>query len=134
MICLDADVYVKGSPALFRKLGITKTIPPATWVKLPATGGLNSLTKLAAETARILTTRGKVTKGGTTAVEGEPALELKTEGQLYKGRLYIKTTGEPYPLKVEKHGRETATYTFTKWNATTAPTRPTKTISAGARR
>ena len=56
-------------------------------------------------------------------------IELKTEGKLYKGRLYIKTTGEPYPLRLEKTGRETSHATFTNWNQTPAPTAPTNTTT-----
>ena len=130
MIRTGADTYVKGPPAVYRRLRITKTIPGGTWVKLPATSQAGAVLGLASETARVLSTSGKVSKGNTTTIAGEPALELNTEGKLYKGTLYIKTTGEPYPVKLEKHGRETGAYTFTNWNNTPPPTTPTKTTTS----
>ena len=125
------DLYVKGQQRLYTRLGIKKTVPPDTWVKLPARNGLRAFTELGGEAARIIASSGQVTKGTTMILEGQPAIELRTQGKLYKGRLYVKATGEPYPIKIEKHGRETATFTFTGWNNTAAPTAPTKTISAG---
>jgi hypothetical protein len=131
VIKIGGTVYFKGSPALYRRLEI-KPPPAGTWIKAPATGNvapLAALTNLAGEATRIISTSGKITKGATTTIEGQPALELKTEGKLYKGRLYIKTTGEPYPLKLEKTGRETSHTTFTNWNNTPPPTAPTNTTT-----
>ena len=126
MLRTGQDTFIKGPPAVYKRFGITKTIPAGTWVKLPATGQAGAVLDLASETARILSTSGNVSKGTTTTIAGEPALQLNTEGKLYKGTLYVKTTGQPYPIKLEKHGRETGTYTFTSWNNTPAPTAPTK--------
>ena len=122
--------YLKGTSSLYTQLGITKQIPNDTWVKLPAQNSLAALTDIRGETARILSTSGNVTKGATTTVEGQPALELKTEGKLYKGRLYIKTTGQPYPIKLEKQGRETAQITFTGWDQPATINAPTSTTSS----
>jgi hypothetical protein len=124
-------VYVKGSPALYQRLEI-KAPPAGTWIKAPASGKLSQLaafTDLGGEASRIISTSGKIAKGATTTIEGQPAIELRTEGKLYKGRLYIKTTGEPYPLKLEKTGRETSHTTLTNWNNTPPPTPPTNTTT-----
>ncbi len=80
----------------------------------------------------MLSTSGNITKGASTTLAGQPVIELKTEGKLYKGRLYVKTTGEPYPVRLEKHGRETSLITFSAWNDTAPPVAPTKTTSAGS--
>ncbi len=124
------SVYLKGNPAFYRRLGV-KPPPAGTWLKGSASGRLRetaAFTDLTTQATRILSTNGTITKGATTTVEGEPAIELKTEGKLYKGRLYVKTSGEPYPLKLEKSGRETSTTTFTNWNSTPPPTAPAATI------
>jgi hypothetical protein len=55
----------------------------------------------------------------------------ETEGKLYKGRLYIKTTGQPYPMKLEKTGRETGHAAFTRSNRIPAPTSPASTVTIG---
>lgn len=133
VIKTGATVYAKGSPALYQRLEI-KAPPAGTWIKAPASGKLAQLaafTDLAGETSRAISTSGNITKGQTTTIEGQPAIELKTEGKLYKGRLYIKTTSEPYPLKLEKTGRETSHTTLTNWNNTPAPTAPANTTTVG---
>ena len=125
------SLYIKGPTSLYHRLEITKTIPQETWVKLPLKdSAVGAVTDLAAETRRVISVSGKVAKGQITTVEGQPVLELKTEGKLFKGRLYIKTTGEPYPVRLEKSGQETATYTFTNWDKTMPPASPTETTSA----
>ncbi len=129
-------IYLKGGPELYEQLGITQSVPQGTWLKGTASGQLDQLAAfidLAREAASIITPSGKITKGATTTIAGQPAIELKTEGKLYKGRLYIKTTGEPYPLKLEKTGEETGLSTFTDWERTPAPTAPTNvtTVSGG---
>ncbi len=128
-IRIGEDLYVKGSPGFYARIGVKTTVPADMWIKPPANAGLGAFTELEGQTARILSTSGATTMGSTTTVDGQPALELKTEGKLYKGRVYLKTTGEPLPLKLEKRGRETATFTFTDWNRTPAPTAPTKTTN-----
>ena len=131
LIKTGQTIYVKGSPAFYERLQV-KPPPPGTWLAAPASGKLEQIagfTDLAGEATRIISTSGKITKGQTTTIEGQPVIELKTEGKLYKGRLYIKTTGEPYPLKLEKTGRETSHSTLTNWNNTPPPTPPAKTTT-----
>ncbi len=55
-------------------------------------------------------------------------IELKPSGRLYTASLYIATTGQPYPLKLEKRGRLTATATFSAWNDAVTVTPPANTI------
>jgi hypothetical protein len=128
---LDGTIYLKGNPSFYKRLGITQSIPANTWIKAPANqlSQLGAFTDLTGETGRLIATAGKVTKGQTTRIEGQPVIELKTEGKVYKGRLYVKTTGEPYPVRLEKTGRETTHVAFSAWNATPAPTAPANTTT-----
>jgi hypothetical protein len=129
VIRVGETVYLKGSPEFYRRLGVTAP-PSGTWLRGPATGRLGetaAFTNLTSQATRIISTGGMVTKGASTTVEGQPVIELKTEGKLYQGRLYIKTTGEPYPVKLEKSGRENSHTTFTNWNSTSPPTPPSAT-------
>ena len=125
-------LYVKSTPEVYKRLGITQKIPQGAWAALPAgrAAQLASETDLTAEVRRIINTGGTITKGRTTTIGGQPVLELKTEGKLFKGVLYLRTTGEPYPVKLEKQGRETGKATFTDWNTTSAPAAPTATVAA----
>ncbi|MDI3385646.1 hypothetical protein QIS99_05355 [Streptomyces sp. B-S-A8] len=42
-----------------------------------------------------------VEKGGRTEVDGRPAITLNVTNDQQRGRMYVSTEGEPYPLKVE---------------------------------
>ena len=124
-------LYIRGEPALYKQLGIKRSIPEDTWVAVPAAHAkqLSAILELRAEVSRLLTTTSTVTVGGRTTVAGEPALELHSAGKLYKGTLYVKTTGQPYPIKLEKQGTEAGETNFSGWDSTSPPPTPTKTIA-----
>ncbi len=114
-------IYVKGSRRFYRQLGLDPTrIPTDTWVKVPnvttRSAQLASLATLHQETRQLLTTTGAVTKGASTTIDGQPVIELKTNGRLYSGAIYVDTTGDPYPLQIVKKGRESSRITFSGWN------------------
>jgi hypothetical protein len=123
-------VYLK-EPSLYKDLGVTRHVSLETWVKAPANGQLQgatatgrthlrneaAFTNLAYEATRLMTPSGKLEKGKTTRIEGQPVIELKARTGNWGTRLYIKTTGEPYPVKLEKTGEEIGKTTFTAWNA-----------------
>jgi hypothetical protein len=44
-------------------------------------------------------------------------------------KLYVATTGKPYPIQITKTGRETAHITLTNYNQPATPTPPTNTIN-----
>jgi hypothetical protein len=124
-------IYLKAEKGTYQRLGITQTVPPGQWVQLPAGPRLRqivSFTDLGTQVPRMFPAAKPVTKGHTTTVHGEPAIELKATGQLYKGTLYVKTSGEPYPLRLEKQGRENAQTAFSGWNATSPPAAPTNVV------
>jgi len=133
---VGGTIYVKGTPALYQHLGITRTIPTGTWVKAPAgkLAQFAAITDLTREASLIISTRDTITKGTTATIEGQPAIELKTQSKIYRGRLFIKTTGQPLPLKQEKTGHETSHIAFTNWNQTPTPTAPanTTTVTLGS--
>ncbi len=59
---------------------------------------------------------GPLTKGATTTIGGQQAIELKETGTPYTGSIYIATAGKPYPILIVKHGQETGQTTFSGWN------------------
>lgn len=131
LVRVGGSLYVKAPAAFYRRLGVAKTPPAGTWLKLPASTALSQFADLAGTATRLLSTSGSVTKGALTTLDGEPVIELKTTGNLYTGRLYVKTTGEPYPVKLTKQGRETARISFSGWNATGQPVAPSASVTAG---
>lgn len=98
-------VYVKGSRQFW-----TDRVPPAAvelltgkWLKSPLTdqrfAGLAELTDLSKAADGILEPDGAITKGEKKAVAGTPAIALVSTGK-EGGKLYIATTGTPYPLLI----------------------------------
>ncbi len=122
-IRIGNTVYVKGNPVFYRHL-TKKTgvhVPVGTWVKAPVAAGsalasYAGLTDMSRELGLLLGHTGPPTKGATTTVNGQKAIELKDAGKLFTGAIYIAATGEPYPIEIVKHGRETGHITFTAWN------------------
>jgi hypothetical protein len=133
VIRADSALYVKGDRVFYRRLGLEPVrIPVGTWIKASGataqSSQLASLATLRRETRQLLQATGSVTKGASSTVEGQPVIELKTSGRLYTGAIYVATTGQPYPVKLERHGRETSHMTFTHWNDPVALSAPTKAI------
>jgi hypothetical protein len=90
-----------------------------------------AFTDLPGEVGRLLTSANPVTKGATTTTNGQRAIELKQTGQLYAGKIYIATTGKPYPIQITRSGRETGRTTLTNWNRPVSLSVPSNTISIG---
>jgi hypothetical protein len=136
VIRIANTLYLKGNPALYQRLGINPTrVPQNSWIKTPANnsqfGGLAGFTDLRGEVGRLLTSANPVTKGATTTANGQKAIELKQTGQLYTGKIYIATTGKPYPVQITRTGRETGHTTLTNWNQPVTLSVPSSTISIG---
>jgi hypothetical protein len=132
VIRIGRTVYLKASPIVYRRLGITTKPPKGAWLSGPVSGplgGLAAFTDLSGELNRILPARNDVlAKGASTTLGGQHALELNATGKLFKGVLYVATTGEPYPIELVKHGRETGQSTFSGWNEPATLNPPANTI------
>lgn len=135
MLRIGQSVYLKADAAVESELGI-EHVPANTWIKLPSTvndaAGLVSLADQDAVTERYLATNDRLTKGRTTTVEGQPAIELKETGhRLYTATIYVANSGTPYPLKITKQGRESGTITFSGWNQPVRLAAPVNAPTAG---
>jgi hypothetical protein len=126
----EGAVYVKGSPSFYRRLEATLGVPiklqPGTWLKGSASKGtlaqLAAFADLNGELNRILSTPGSLTTGATTTINGQKAVEVKETTKVYKGVLYVATTGKPYPIALAKlkgkakNEREGGRTTFSEWD------------------
>ncbi len=127
-------LYLKGNAALYRRLfrGRGLHVPQGTWLDGAAdTGKLAryaGLTKLASRLALLLRNTGPLTKGTSTTINGQKAIELRETAKLFTGSLAIATTGKAYPIQIVKRGRETGQTTFSDWNQSVALTAPTNVI------
>jgi hypothetical protein len=125
-------IYIKGNKSFNARMEVAQhvKVPPGQWLKgtTATLGQIASLTNIEKELPVILSGSGKITKGKTTKINGQPAIALKLTRKLYTGTLYVATTGQPYPLKLTKTGQETGQTTFTNWNDPVTVTPPAHAI------
>jgi len=127
VVRIGNTVYEKVDPILARRiLRETGThLPVGSWIQAPVNNGQIAiaafLTKPDGELALLLRDPTlSLTRGSVTTVNGQKAIELKTRGKVYTGKIYIAATGTPYPIEIVKRpsgGSEEASHTtFTGWN------------------
>jgi hypothetical protein len=126
-------LYSKGNRAYNAQLESTMGIkvPAGVWLKWPVSSRsarIGAVTDIKRELHLILNASGTVTKGATVKINGQPAIELKQTATLYTQILYVATTGNPYPIQLVKHGRETGQTTFTAWNDPVSVSPPSNAI------
>jgi hypothetical protein len=98
-------VYAKGSRAFWTGRVPAPAVELLTgkWLKSPVKGSrlaeLAPLTNLSEAADGILEPDGKVTKGERKTIAGTPAIAL-VSGGADSGKLYVATTGKPYPLQI----------------------------------
>ncbi|HTZ65547.1 MAG TPA: hypothetical protein VMB51_15695 [Solirubrobacteraceae bacterium] len=129
-------VYVKGNRALYEHLGkAAAKLPAGTWIVAPASGGqLSQLAQLVDQTDefdRIEANAASPTKGPTTTVDGQPAIELKLARKLGTTSLYVATTGKPYPIEIARQGGQAGDTTFSGWNRQASVDPPAGAVQLG---
>ncbi len=134
VIRVGDTLYVKGDKAFIA--GLTRTtgthLPEGRWIKASVNG--SQFSQLAAfvsknkELALMLNNGAVLSKGETTTLNGQKAVQVKQVGKLFTGKLYVATTGKPFPLQLEKSGRETGKTTFTNWNKPVTVTAPSDAV------
>lgn len=114
-------VYVKGSREFWsnRVPAAAAELLTGKWLKSPVTGKrlgeLAELTDLSKAADGILEPDGTITKGEKKTVAGTPAIALVSHGA-DGGKLYIATTGKPYPLQiVPTNATDSGQITFTEY-------------------
>jgi hypothetical protein len=137
-IRIGETAYVKGNPVFYENLNAVTAnavgkVPTGTWLKGSSDSGpvaeVAAVTDLRRELNVLLGVSGPLTKGATTTIDGQQAIELKESAKLYAGTLYIATTGKPYPIELVKHGRETGQTTFSDWNKPIPLSAPAKALA-----
>ncbi len=134
-IRLGSTLYVRGAGAFYTNLArrTGMHLPTGAWLKAPAHSGQlaesAALTESGGELALLLRDPTiSLTKGHTTTIKGQKAIELKETGKLYMGAIYIATTGTPYPILITRHGQQAGETTFTGWNHSVTLQTPAKAI------
>jgi hypothetical protein len=132
IVSVGGKNYFKADGAALRNLGAgaAAQLLQGKWfvapASLPQLSSLGSITNLQRLFDAALKSAGKVEKGNETKVNGQPAIEVNSAKQ--NGTLYVATTGQPYPLRIQGSGaKNQGSIDFTDWNASvkvTAPANP----------
>lgn len=132
LIRIGDILYVKGIPAVYSHLGARGPVAGGQWLKLrassPRAAELARYTELSKEVNQLIGSPGTLTKGGTTTVNGQKAIELKQKNKYYTRDLYIATTGKPYPVELLLSGEVTGQLTFSNWDKPTSLTPPANAV------
>jgi hypothetical protein len=128
LIQTGGTVYIKGSPAFYRRIGgaAAAQLLQGKWLKAPTTtpefASISSLTDLHTLLNAALASHGTLVKTGTTTIAGQRVVGVTD--QTRGGTLYVATTGQPYPAEVAKSGSGGGTVSFDRWNEHVSITPP----------
>ena len=120
IISTGGKVYFKTNAAALQQLGggVAAQLLQGRWIvapsSLPQFGSLSALTDLRRLFGSITSSLGTLQKGDTSDVNGQPAIAVTSTRK--GGTLYVATTGEPYPLKIQGSSAGTGSITFDQWN------------------
>jgi hypothetical protein len=132
LIASGKYVYINGSPAFWKKFGgaAAATLFQGKWLKAPANSSnfasLTSLTNLHSLAQALLTGHGSLSKGSTTTVNGQKVISVTDSSK--SSKLYVATTGKPYPIEIAKTGSGAQHVDFDNYNAAVSLTPPAKSI------
>lgn len=132
LIASGKYVYINGSPAFWKKFGgvAAATLFQGKWLKAPANtssfASLSSLTNLHSLAQALLTGHGTLSKGSTTTVNGQKVIAVTDSTK--SSKLYVATTGKPYPIEIAKTGSAAQHVDFDNYNAPVSLTPPAKSI------
>ena len=132
LIQARGTVYIRGSPAFYRRIGgaAAAQLLQGKWLKAPTTtpefASISSLTDLHTLLNAALSSHGTLVKTGTATVNGTHVVGVsdRTRG----GTLYVATTGQPYPVQIAKSGAGGGTVSFDRWNEKVSITPPPNAI------
>ena len=132
LIQTGGTVYIKGSPAFYRRIGgaAAAQLLQGKWLKAPARtpefASISSLTDLHSLANAALASHGSLVKTATTTVNGQRVVGVSDQSR--GGRLYVATTGQPYPVEIAKRGAGGGTVSFDRWNEPISITPPANAI------
>lgn len=130
LIQIGRFAYIKGNPALYRKLGAPlEGELRGGWLKVKTKGALAAfagLTNLVSLVDTTLTSHGTLARKGTSTLDGHEVVAI--DDLAAGGTLYVAARGSPYPLEVRAPGG--GTIRFDHWNQPVTLTAPTDVVNA----
>ncbi|HEX4186728.1 MAG TPA: hypothetical protein VHY83_02405 [Solirubrobacteraceae bacterium] len=133
LITLGSTVYIKGSPAFYRRLGgpTAAQLFRGKWLKAPAASGqfasITAITDMRKVIDTALASHGTLAKGASTTVGGRRALAVTDASK--GGVLYVAATGKPFPLAVARAGQGGGRIVFDRWNEAVSISPPSNAIN-----
>jgi hypothetical protein len=129
LIRIGQLAYIKGDPALYRRLGAPLAGElRGGWLKAKTKGALAtfaSLTNIDSLVDTALTSHGKLARKGTSTVDGRRVVAI---GDLARGgTLFVAIEGSPYPIELATPGA--GTIRFDHWNQPVTLTAPTDVVN-----
>ncbi len=123
--------YMQAPPEVWQKAGAPASaaqLLQGKWLRTPASGQFASIAKLTDIHQlfnQLLSERGQHLKnGGTSTVAGQKVVAVLGGN----GRLYVATSGKPYPIRLVKTGSDAGRLDFDHFNQSVTLTAPTNTI------
>ena len=127
LIDVDRAVYVKGNPALYRRLaGPAWRRLQGRWLKASPGGGafsaLSSLTDPDELVGAAVANHGALASAPGKTIGGQPTVAVSDPS--VGGTMYVAATGIPYPLEIVPGGGEGGRVLFDRWNMPVTLTPP----------
>ena len=120
VVSVDGKVYIKADAESLKRLGssLAAQLLAGRWFVAPASlrqlSDFSNLTDLTKLFTAALGSYGKLEKGDTTDVNGQPAIEVTDTSR--GGTLYVATTGKPYPLQITGGSDRKGSIAFDQWD------------------
>jgi hypothetical protein len=129
LIQIGRFAYIKGNPAIYRKLGAPLAGElRGGWLKVKTKGALAAfagLTNLDSLVDTTLTSHGTLARKGTSTLDGHEVVAI--DDLAMGGTLYVAAQGSPYPLEVRTPGG--GTIRFDHWNQPVTLAAPTDVVN-----
>jgi hypothetical protein len=119
LVVVGGDFYFQGNRAFWLNAAHSQAAVQlllGKWIRYPSAGAqfasVSHLTSITSLMNALVKAHGTLSKGATTTVAGQPAIALNDSNG---GKLYVATTGKPYPLKLVAKRSTGGQVSFTQW-------------------
>lgn len=133
LITIGPYVYINGGQSFWQAFGNPRIaqLLSGKWFKTPASGNFASIGKLTNVRelfSQVLNNHGPLVKGSTTTVHGQKVVAVRDSSK--GGTLFVATTGQPYPVEIQKVGASAGAVTFDEFNQPVTLSAPANSIDA----
>jgi hypothetical protein len=134
LIVVGGNFYFQGNRAFWVKVGHSQAAVQlllGKWIREPSAGAqfasVSHLTSIRTLMQALVKSHGTLSKGPATTIDGQPAIALDDSNG---GKLYVATTGKPYPLKLIAKRSSGGEVTFTQYGHSFTIAAPAHSINA----